>query len=418
MTTGVNAQPSLAGRADPNKAADVPSRAADVPAVEPDLEQMARMWGGGWRRYFFPAFWLVYLGQTVAGVAHHSHGAAALAGYLIVVAFAACYLVALPMGWSHESVAFWLLYGCGFALMVAETFFARRDALVFCVYLAVLTVATRRRLAVPLTVLMSVGVGLVPLLIPSWGHSIDWGTALSVLLVSLAMFGFFKIVQSNIALAAARAEVARLAAENERARIARDLHDLLGHSLTTITVKAGLARRLAERGEAARAYTEISEVEALSRRTLGDVRAAVAGHREVTLTGELATSREVLRAAGILSELPGSVDVVDPELSELFGWVVREGVTNVVRHSRASHCRVSLGERWIEIVDDGRGGLGAAGNGLSGLRERVAERGGTVVAGGALSGFRLRAEVPLRADAGARRVESVPSEPVEGAAPA
>ena len=387
------------------------STPATAAQLEPDLEQLALSWGGGWRRYFFPAFWLVYLGQTVNGVAHHAHGAGALAGYLIVVAFAACYLVALPMGWSRESTAFWVLYGCGFALTIAETFFARRDALVFCVYLAVLTVATRRRIALPLVVLMSVLVGLLPLFIRSWGHSIEWGTALSVLLVSLAMFGFFKIVQSNIALAAARAEVARLAAENERARIARDLHDLLGHSLTTITVKAGLARRLAERGQTERAYTEISEVEALSRRTLGDVRAAVAGHRDVTLTGELATSREVLRAAGILSELPGSVDVVAAELAELFGWVVREGVTNVVRHSRASHCRITLGERWIEIVDDGRGGFGGAGNGLSGLRERVAERGGTVVAGGALSGFRLRAEVPSRADAGARRVEPASAEP-------
>ena len=97
--------------------------------------------------------------------------------------------------------------------------------------------------------------GFAPLAVPSWDGSFDYSTALAVLLVSLAMFGFFSIIQSNIALAAARAEVARLAAENERSRIARDLHDLLGHSLTTITVKAGLARRLAEHGEADRSLT-------------------------------------------------------------------------------------------------------------------------------------------------------------------
>jgi two-component system sensor histidine kinase DesK len=216
-----------------------------------------------------------------------------------------------------------------------------------------------------------------------------------VFLVAFAMYGFFKIVQSNIALAAARAEVARLAAENERSRIARDLHDLLGHSLTTITVKAGLARRLAERGDAERSLREITEVEQLSRRTLGDVRAAVAGHRDVTLAGELATAREVLRAAGIIAELPGSVDAAEPALSELFGWVVREGVTNVVRHSRANHCRIELGPDWIEIADDGRGGLPGAGNGLSGLRERVGAAGGTLTAtGGGFTGFRLRAAVP------------------------
>ena len=207
------------------------------------------------------------------------------------------------------------------------------------------------------------------------------------------MYGFFSIIQSNIELAEARAEVARLAAENERSRIARDLHDLLGHSLTTITVKAGLARRLAERGEAARATAEITEVEELARRTLGEVRAAVSGYHDVTLTGELASAREVLRAAGIALTLPGSVDVVDREAAELFGWVVREGVTNVVRHSRASHCTIRLGERWIEIVDDGRGGTAGAGNGLTGLRERLAAVGGTVEAGGTGKGWRVRAEV-------------------------
>src|SRR5581483_3038306 len=103
----------------------------------------------------------------------------------------------------------------------------------------------------------------------------------------------------------------------------------------------------------------------------GDVRAAVAGHREVTLAGELATAREVLRAAGITAEIPGSVDAVDPALSELFGWVVREGVTNVVRHSRAPVCTITLGPRWIEIVDNGKGGFPGAGNGLGGLRERL-----------------------------------------------
>jgi two-component system sensor histidine kinase DesK len=228
----------------------------------------------------------------------------------------------------------------------------------------------------------------------AWHESLGWNPALAILLASVAMWGFFNVIQANMELSAARAEVARLAAENERSRIARDLHDLLGHSLTTITVKAGLARRLGERGDTARALGEITEVEQLSRRTLGDVRAAVAGHRDVTLVGELATAREVLRAAGVIAELPGSVDVVDPALSELFGWVVREGVTNVVRHARATHVRVGLGSRWLEIVDDGRGGTPGAGNGLSGLRERVGAAGGTLVATGGITGFKLRVEVP------------------------
>ncbi len=207
-------------------------------------------------------------------------------------------------------------------------------------------------------------------------------------------------------MAAARSEVARLAAENERTRIARDLHDLLGHSLTTITVKAALARRLAER-DPRRAAIEIGEVEQLSRRALAEVRSAVSGYRDVRLANELASAHEILRAAGIAADLPGAVDIVDERLLELFGWVVREGVTNVVRHSRAHRCTITLGPTWVEIVDDGRGGSPDAGaGGLTGLRERVAAQQGTVEAGGCPSGWRLRVAVSL---------ESVPleSQPLE-----
>jgi two-component system sensor histidine kinase DesK len=186
--------------------------------------------------------------------------------------------------------------------------------------------------------------------------------------------------------------VARLAAENERSRIARDLHDLLGHSLTTITVKAGLAKRLAQL-DPERAVREMAEVEQLSRSSLADVRAAVSGYRDVTLVGELASAHEVLRAAGVQAELPGAVDVVDPRLHEVFGWVIREGVTNVVRHARASRATIALGATWITIDDNGRAGIAGAGNGLTGLRERVEAAGGTLVASGRADGWRLRVDI-------------------------
>jgi two-component system sensor histidine kinase DesK len=359
------------------------------------LENVSRMWGGRWGRLLFPGFWLVYLGSPINYIAVHQHGWRVIAGLVLIAAFAFTYLFALPMGWGGRANVFWPLYGLAIALTVGEGFFAHAQTVTLCVYLAVLTIASRTKAALGLIVALVAASALLPRVIPGWGGKIDWNTALTVGLVSIAMFGFFKIIQSNIALAAARAEVARLAAENERSRIARDLHDLLGHSLTTITIKAGLARRLAERGEADRSLTEIREVETLSRRTLADVRSAVAGHRDVTLAGELATSREVLRASGIITELPGSVDLVDPDLSETFGWVVREGITNVVRHSRATHCVITLGQRWIEITDDGHTGMNtSAGNGLTGLRERLSAVGGTLDAGGFLRGWRLRAEVP------------------------
>jgi two-component system sensor histidine kinase DesK len=361
-----------------------------------------RMFGGGWQRWVFPGVWLIYLLQTVAGVHQHASGAGAVGGDLIVVMFAACYLIAISTRWTQNQRLFWALYAAAFLLTAAETVFAHQDAFVFCIYLAVLTVAQVKRSAPLVIGALVLVVMFAPRLIPSWGGRIDYATGLTIALVSLAMLGFFTLIRSNIELDAARAEVARLAAENERSRIARDLHDLLGHSLTTITVKAGLARRLAERGEGERAAAEITEVEDLTRRTLGEVRAAVSGYRDVTLAGELASAREVLRASGIGLTLPGAVDIVDGDAADVFGWVVRESVTNVVRHSRASHCTIALGPRWIEIVDDGRGGTPGAGNGLSGLRERLAAVGGSVAAGGTATGWRVRAEVgavPVAAEA-------------------
>jgi two-component system sensor histidine kinase DesK len=187
-------------------------------------------------------------------------------------------------------------------------------------------------------------------------------------------------------------------------RIARDLHDLLGHSLTTVTVKAALAARLFDQ-DPVRARQEIAEVELLARESLADVRAAVAGYREVRLATELATAREVLAAAGIDAQLPGVVEGMSPEVGGLFGWVVREGVTNVVRHSKAKSVRITLDATGIEIVDDGSGCARKAGevatqhggNGLAGLAERADALGGRLVAGpvdGGATGFRLRVEVP------------------------
>jgi two-component system, NarL family, sensor histidine kinase DesK len=331
-------------------------------------------------------------------VGKHSSGLAAVAGYAILLAFGVCYLKALPALWSAQRRRFWTLYAALIVLCAVETLFAHEDAFVMCVFIAVQTVGILGNRAWPTILALTLVAMVTPRVVPSWHADFQPLNGLTIPLTALAMWGFFGVIRTNQALADARSEVARLAAENERTRIARDLHDLLGHSLTTITVKAGLARRLAERGENERAAVEIAEVEELSRRSLADVRAAVAGHREVTLAGEIATAREVLRAAGVVAELPGSVDVVDPSLSELFGWVAREGVTNVVRHARAAHCAIRVDRNWIEIVDDGRGGVGGAGNGLTGLRERVEAAGGTVRTETApFQGWRLRVEVPRTA---------------------
>ena len=348
-----------------------------------------------WRQLVFPGVFLVYLAQTASGVVDHSNGLGTVLGLLLLGAFCACYLLAMVAGRNRVNPRrFWAYYAAMLACTAAEVPLAHEDAFVMLIYVSVLTVAARWFKAIPIVLGYMLIAAFLPDRVPSWHAPDDWNTALAIGIVSLAMFGFFAVLRSNAALAEARSEVARLATENERARIARDLHDLLGHSLTTITVKAALANRLA-RSDPDRAATEIAEVERLTRRTLADVRAAVSGYREVTLANELAAAREVLRAAGISAQLPGAIDAIEQQDAELFAWVVREGVTNVVRHSRARSCEVRLGPRSIEILDDGRStGVAGQGNGLSGLRERVAAHGGRLSFGAGEPGWRLRVELP------------------------
>ncbi len=137
-------------------------------------------------------------------------------------------------------------------------------------------------------------------------------------------------------LAEARAELARLAAENERIRIARDLHDLLGHSLTAITVKAGLARRLGEPILTGSLSERSREVEDLSRQALADVRAAVSGYREVTLARRARPRQGAAAGVGGHRRPANGHRGCRSAHQELFGWAVREGLTNVVRHARAT----------------------------------------------------------------------------------
>lgn len=181
------------------------------------------------------------------------------------------------------------------------------------------------------------------------------------------------LVETNAELSRAREQVAELATARERERVARDLHDILGHSLTTVAVKAGLARRVLDKGgDPEMASTQIGEVEELARRALDDVRATIDDYREVRLSVELSNAAEALRSVGVDADLPRAVDDLDPALRSAFGYVLRETVTNVVRHAHADRVRVRLGRDHIEITDDGDGHPeGRFGNGLSGLSERM-----------------------------------------------
>jgi two-component system, NarL family, sensor histidine kinase DesK len=230
--------------------------------------------------------------------------------------------------------------------------------------------------------------------------------ALPTAAIGLWATAFVRQVAAVAELRSAREELARLAVSEERLRFARDLHDLLGHSLSLITLKSELAGRLLPT-EPEKAATEVHDIEGVARQALREVREAVAGYRRPTLDEELAGAREMLEAAGITCRIDNEVGVLPNAVDAVLAWAVREGTTNVIRHSRARHCRIVLArddeETYAEITDDGQGyqkenGEGS-GSGLSGLTERVATFAGRVETGSLPDGgFRLRVGLPARTD--------------------
>jgi two-component system, NarL family, sensor histidine kinase DesK len=202
----------------------------------------------------------------------------------------------------------------------------------------------------------------------------------------------------NRRLRKANDEIEHLAKVAERERIARDLHDVLGHTLSVITLKSELAGKLIDR-DPARAGKEIREVEEISRQALSEVRDAIRGYRSQGLAAELAQAKSTLETAGVAVKCE-TTRVPLPALQEgVLSMAVREAVTNVVRHAQARTCSLRLeqqnGSCRLEIEDDGRGGSQNEGNGLRGMRERVEMLGGTLTRD-SQSGTRLTITVPLK----------------------
>jgi len=246
-----------------------------------------------------------------------------------------------------------------------------------------------------------------------WTQGVLASVLITPLLATFLAYTAGKRLETVATLRQTRAELARIAVAEERLRIARDLHDLLGHSLSLITLKAELSRRMIAT-DTDRATLELAELEAVARQSLSDVREAVAGYRQPDLIAELAAARQLLTAAGITVRietpeplsLPGEVDAA-------LAWTVREGITNVVRHAGAGHATIAVstcrGVAVAEIVDDGgqeatfsqQMGLPPApparrtGSGLAGLGERVRQLGGELAAGPVQPhGFLLRVSIP------------------------
>lgn len=214
------------------------------------------------------------------------------------------------------------------------------------------------------------------------------------------MIIFRRVILLVVDLRSAREEVARLAVAEERLRFSRDLHDVMGHTLSVIALQSQVARRLMTKDPRA-AEAALSELEGVAQESLGAVRDMVTGYRQRSLGEEISGAREVLGAAGIELAVEGPPSRLPADREGLLAWAVREGVTNVLRHSHARSCLIGIHADAsmvrMEMSDDGVGGTeSAGGSGLRGLRERMAEAGGTVDAGPAPGGgFRLRVQLPF-----------------------
>lgn len=384
-------------------------------AGDDPFEPQPAGWAGAALPIVLAGVWLVYLGQPLQDVLDRSPSLWRSTGVVAIAAFSVAYVLvffqmrrrrwaALATGSVYQafrldrvSAALLGVMLLCFGLMVPAAGGSALAALVYLVATVMMLTPLPFGWAVSLAAV--VVAELAAALVPGWSD--DRGAGLAILLASVAVFGLRMALRRSQQLSAAREDLARLAVQEERNRFARDLHDILGHSLTVVTIKAELAGRLVQVDPAA-AEREIADVERLTREALVDVRAAVAGYRGITLAGELANARAALHAAGIEADLPSALDDVPGERRGLFAWAVREGVTNVVRHSGAGRCSIRVGPDAVEVRDDGRGQAPDAfshadtspGHGLVGLGERARGLGGRVATRSTPDGFVLRVELP------------------------
>jgi two-component system sensor histidine kinase DesK len=204
----------------------------------------------------------------------------------------------------------------------------------------------------------------------------------------------------NARLRLAHDEIERIAKLAERERIARDLHDLLGHTLSVVVLKSELAQKLMSR-DPSRALQEMAEVERISRQGLAEVREAITGYRTTGLAAEIEHVRETLAAAGIDATIEARPLALAPAQEAALSLALREAATNVIRHAAATRCHIKFysqdGSALMEVEDDGRGGEAPFGNGLNGMRERVQALGGVLMRETA-RGTRLLVRLPLKAE--------------------
>jgi two-component system sensor histidine kinase DesK len=326
-----------------------------------------------------PLFWVLYLGFFfVDPVLSHAGLRIWLFDVLGAVVFLFLYLglfvLENPLALAHV---------CG--MMVLGLLFQpiNSGACTFFIYAAAMLpfcVETQTQAVLGLGAIGVIG-AIEPILRHDYGWLLFYSSLFPVIIGAGNTF-FAERNRMNRRLRKANEEIENLAKVAERERIARDLHDVLGHTLSVITLKSELAGKLIDR-DPERAGREIREVEQISRQALTDVRDAIRGYRSQGLAAELAQAKSTLETAGLTVQCDAATTVKLPALQEsVLSLAVREAVTNVVRHARARTCRMRLeqtnGSCRLEIQDDGRGSSNGEGDGLRGMRERVEMLGGTL----------------------------------------
>jgi two-component system sensor histidine kinase DesK len=360
------------------------------------------------RMRFGVALGLLFLIGPVSDLAGASLSPPRKAGIAVATAlFVALYWSLLPPaawlkrrgdGWVTAALA--LMPAIAIVVLVAGA--PKSYGALFVYFVVVVGMLLPERVAVAVVGATSLGVGLAAAAWGAGGGEVA-ALALTTLALGVMMTAFGRIARGNRELRAARHELARLAVSEERVRIARDVHDLLGHSLSVIALKSELAGKLVER-DPRRAASELADIQAVSREALAEVRSAVLGYRSLRLDEAVEGAKAALAAAGIGYRVDDGAVAVSPEVEAVLAWAVREGATNVVRHSNAEHCDIRIRRNGdsaaVEIDDDGSADTpaGRDGSGLAGLAERARGVRGRLEAGAKPEGgFRLRLTVPLEA---------------------
>jgi two-component system sensor histidine kinase DesK len=349
----------------------------------------------GWRRYFIydELIWLVYLGFWFIQPYYDHFGLRQWVWLAVAIVLFISFFMLAHRGprrfrwiWSVAMLILGMVYvpinqsACGIFVFLAATLaeLSETPSVVFYLLIGESLIVTGESWLLHLTLWV-------------------WGTSVGLLLVmGVNRVRMTQKWQADAKLRMAHDEIEKLAKTAERERIARDMHDVLGHSLSLIVLKSELAGHLIG-SEPSRAALEIKEIEDTARGALAEVRRTLTGYRSEGFTAELTKAAKVLEAAGVHVNTPEKPPVLTARHEATLSMVLREAVTNIVRHAKASECSIELSSAkdttHLIIADNGRGNIREEGNGLRGMRERVQELGGRLLLESS-RGTRLQIELP------------------------